>query len=100
MLIPSVDRVIENGSTKRTNFRWAVMGMIFVMFTISFADRANIGALLPVITKEFSLTNFQAGAIASFFFLGYLITQIPGGLLASKYGTRSGLINSVAVRLA
>jgi len=67
------------------------MGMIFVMFTISFADRANIGALLPVITKEFSLTNFQAGAIASFFFLGYLITQIPGGLLASKYGTR-GLV--------
>ncbi len=86
-----IDSVTKPILTKRTNYRWVVMGIIFVMFTISFADRANIGTLLPVITTEFSLSNFEAGALASFFFLGYLIVQIPAGLWAGKYGSR-GLV--------
>jgi sugar phosphate permease len=60
-----------------------------VMFLIvNYADRANIGVALPLIKKEFSLTNVQAGALASFFFLGYLFTQIPAGLIMSRVGAR------------
>jgi sugar phosphate permease len=76
-----------------TRYRWVVMAVIFVMYTINFADRANIGVVLPMIKGEFRISNFEAGALASFFFLGYAITQIPAGFWYSKHGTR-GLVTA------
>lgn len=75
-------------SGKKSSFRWVIMAIIFVGYVICMADRSNIGAVLPFIKKEFHITNFQLGAISSFFFLGYAISQIPAGLLMTKWGTR------------
>lgn len=74
-----------------SRFRWVVLAVIFVTYAINFADRSNIGVALPFIKKEFDFNNFEAGSIASFFFLGYAITQIPAGFWFSKFGTR-GLV--------
>ena len=76
----------------RTNYRWVVLAIIFVTYAINFADRSNIGVALPFIRQEFQINNFEAGAIASFFFLGYATTQIPAGFWFSKFGTR-GLVS-------
>jgi sugar phosphate permease len=75
-----------------TKFRWVVLAIIFITYTINFADRSNIGIALPFIQQEFNLSNFEAGAIASFFFLGYAISQIPAGFFLSKFGFR-GLVS-------
>lgn len=64
------------------------MATIFVAYVVCMADRSNVGAVLPLIKGEFSISNFQSGAISSFFFLGYAISQIPAGLLMTKKGTR------------
>jgi len=77
---------------KRTNYRWVVMAIIFLTYTVAMADRTNIGVVLPFIKEEFTMTNFQLGLISSMFFLGYAITQIPAGFLIGKKGTR-GLIS-------
>lgn len=53
--------------------------MIFLVYAINYADRTNIGAVLPFIIDEFHINNFEAGAIASMFFLGYAVSQIPAG---------------------
>jgi sugar phosphate permease len=74
------------------NFRWVVLAIIFVSYTVNCADRSNIGLALPFIQKEFTLNNLEAGAIASFFFLGYALSQIPAGFWFSKFGTR-GLVS-------
>ena len=76
----------------KTHFRWVIMGIIFVTYAINYMDRTNIGVVLPFISKEFSLSNFEAGALASTFFLGYAISQIPAGFLFGKFGTR-GLVS-------
>ncbi len=81
---PVVGAVLQ----KRTNYRWVVLAIMFAFYVINFADRTNIGVVLPTIIKEFSLTNFEAGSLMSFFFLGYAITQIPAGLFMSKFGPR------------
>jgi sugar phosphate permease len=73
---------------KVTSFRWFVMGLIFIVYTVTYGDRANIGVVLPLIKKEFSLSNFEAGSLASLFFLGYALTQIPAGFWYSKFGVR------------
>ena len=73
---------------KMTQYRWVVLVIICIFYMINFADRTNIGVVLPMISKQFHLTNFQAGSLMSFFFLGYAVTQIPAGLFMSKFGTR------------
>ena len=62
--------------------------MIFLVYAINYADRTNIGAVLPFIIDEFHINNFEAGAIASMFFLGYAVSQIPAGFFIAKRGTR------------
>ena len=75
-----------------TRYRWVVMTIIFITYAINYADRTNIGVVLPFITKDFHLSNFEAGALASMFFLGYAVSQIPAGFWFSKFGTR-GLVS-------
>lgn len=75
-------------SVKKTKYRWVVLVVIFIAYLINMADRTNIGVVLPFIKKEFHISNFAAGAISSFFFLGYACTQIPAGFLLGKKGTR------------
>lgn len=71
-----------------TKYRWWVMAFIFVIYTIANADRANIGFALPYIRKEFAMSNTEAGAIISLFFIGYSVGQIPSGFLVGKLGVR------------
>ncbi len=88
-------QTIDVGKTKPTNYRWVVLAIIFVTYVVCMADRSNIGAVLPFIKDELKISGFQQGAISSFFFLGYAISQIPAGLVMGKKGTRG--IVSLAV---
>ncbi|MDY3679304.1 MAG: MFS transporter [Actinomyces urogenitalis] len=80
-----------------TAYRWVVLAIIFLGYVVCMADRSNVGAVLPYIKDEFHISNFASGAISSFFFLGYAISQIPAGLMMEKWGVRS--IVSIAVLL-
>jgi ACS family glucarate transporter-like MFS transporter len=73
---------------KKTNFRWIIAVLIFVVYTIAAADRANIGVALPYIRKEFQMSNTEAGGLVSLFLLAYAIAQIPSGFAYSKFGVR------------
>ncbi len=73
---------------RMTRYRWVVMGLIFIVYTLAAADRANIGIVLPFVKKEFAMTNTEAGAVVSLFFVGYAVMQIPAGLLVKRLGTR------------
>jgi sugar phosphate permease len=95
MGLPESKLGVVHSTTKKSGYRWAVLSIIFLLYVVCMADRTNIGVVLPFIKKEFTLSNFQAGAISSFFFLGYAISQIPAGFLLSKKGTRG--IVTVAV---
>ena len=77
---------------KPSQYRWVVLGVMWLSYLMCFADRGNIGIVLPVLRTEFSLSNMEAGALMSFMFLGYSLTQIPAGFYISKYGTR-GLVS-------
>ncbi len=70
----------------RSSYRWIVAGMIFSIYTIAAADRANLGVALPFIRKEFEMSNAQAGGLMSLFLLAYALAQIPAGLAFSRLG--------------
>ena len=74
--------------SRRSRYRWVVMALIFIIFMVAQADRANIGFAIPFMQKEFDLTNTEIGIIISLFFAGYGFCQIPAGYLIRKTGIR------------
>lgn len=74
--------------SKKTQYRWFVLALIFCVYMVAGADRSNIGMVVPFIKKSFELTNTDIGAMASFFYLTYAVIQIPAGHLYSKKGVR------------
>jgi ACS family glucarate transporter-like MFS transporter len=84
-------QITENTTTalgKRTNYRWVVMSLIFVIWAIACADRANLGLALPFMKKEYNITNTEAGAIISLFSFAYGIVQIPTGLIYKRLNNK------------
>ncbi len=71
-----------------TRFRWVVAALIFLIYTVAAADRANIGVALPFIRKEFAMSNTQAGALLSLFLFAYALAQLPAGFATSRFGVR------------
>lgn len=69
---------------KRGNYRWVVMALLFAVWMVANADRANLGIALPYMRKEFSLSNTETGAIVSLFAFAYAVVQIPTGLFYKK----------------
>ncbi|MDE1179712.1 MFS transporter [Paraburkholderia sp.] len=81
---------------KRTSHRWVVMGLIFCIWAIACADRANFGIALPFLKKEYGITNTQAGLIVSLFSFAYGFVQIPVGLLYKRLSEKTaGMLFSV-----
>ncbi|MGW9018576.1 MFS transporter [Priestia megaterium] len=73
---------------KKTRFRWLVLSMVFVVFMLAGADRANIGVVVPYIKDSFKMTNTDIGAMTSLFYIGYALIQVPIGVYYGKYGVR------------
>mgnify|MGYP003612584624 CR=1 FL=1 len=74
---------------KKTSYRWVVMAILFVLYTVANADRAHLGFALPYIRKEFQMSNTEAGAIISFFFFAYAFFQIPSVNCRMKLNTKT-----------
>jgi sugar phosphate permease len=69
--------------------RWLrVIFVAFVMYTIAFIDRTNISNALPSMSRDLHMDSAQAGNAAGIFFWGYIVLQIPGGYLASRWSAK------------
>lgn len=80
---------------KMSNFRWKVAWLIFIVSIVSYMDRVNLSVATPVIMKEYGFDKIDMGLIQSFFFAGYALMQVPGGMMAEKFGHR--ITGSLAV---
>lgn len=82
---------------KPTNVRWKIFIILFLLVVVSMIDRASISIAMPTIAKDLNLSGTMQGLILSGFFWTYAIMQIPGGLLADKYGARIVLTISALI---
>ncbi|MGD0349484.1 MAG: MFS transporter [Verrucomicrobiota bacterium] len=76
-----------------TQQRWLrIIPVALLMYTISYIDRTNVSlALDPNIStmmKDLLMDDRMKGEAAGIFFFGYLLLQIPGGYLASRWSAR------------
>ncbi|WP_243789611.1 MFS transporter [Saccharopolyspora gloriosae] len=62
------------------------VALLFAAWTVDYIDRLIINVALPSIGETFGLDHGERGLVVSAFFLTYALMQIPGGLLADRYG--------------
>src|SRR5215472_636948 len=74
--------------TRASRGRWYILGLISVMYLITYLDRVNISAAAPEIAKEFGFDKITMGFIFSAFVWAYAIFQVPGGWLSDRFGAR------------
>ena len=68
-----------------------VLGLLCLMYFITYVDRVNISTAASEIQGEFGFSNTQLGLIFSAFAYPYLIFQVFGGWVGDRFGARKTL---------
>lgn len=74
------------------NKKFGILAVLWLVQFVNYIDRVNISLAGPTMMKSLSIDPHSFGFILAAFTLGYGLMQIPGGLLADRYGTRVILI--------
>ncbi|MCZ6618699.1 MAG: ACS family MFS transporter [Gammaproteobacteria bacterium] len=66
--------------------RYTLVGLCFCATFVCYIDRVNISVAIIPMAEEFGWNVEMQGTVLSFFFIGYLLTQVIGGWLADRFG--------------
>lgn len=69
--------------------------LLFVAWLIDYIDRLVITLALPAIGDDFGLDKAEQGLVLTAFFLTYAICQVPGGLMADKFGAKVTMLTAL-----
>jgi len=69
--------------------RYKVLGYLFVLMLITYLDRVCFSTTAGAMADELGLSLEQIGMAGSFFVLGYVLFEVPGGWLADRFSARS-----------
>jgi ACS family glucarate transporter-like MFS transporter len=75
--------------------RYLLVLWLLVLSAVAFLDRTNISIAGVQIGKDFNIDHAHLGWVFSAFLIGYASFQIPGGILARRFGPRRVLAISV-----
>ncbi|WP_323123513.1 MFS transporter [Burkholderia alba] len=69
-----------------------VLGMLCVMYFITYLDRVNVSTAAAGFGKEFGLSHTEVGLVFSAFAYPYLVFQVIGGWVSDRFGAKRTLI--------
>jgi D-galactonate transporter len=70
------------------HFRYYILGLIFLVTVLNYADRATLSIAGTFVAKDLGLTPAALGIVFSAFGWAYAIGQIPGGWLLDRFGAK------------
>ena len=73
---------------RRPTASQTVLGMLCLMYLITYVDRVNIATAASHIQRELSLSNTELGVVLSAFGYPYIFFQIFGGWVGDRFGPR------------
>ena len=80
-----------------TTVRWKIFILMLLLGAINYIDRTSLAIAMPYIVEEFDIQDaVVVGLLHSTFFWAYALMQIPSGVLADKFKTRT--INARTLR--
>lgn len=89
------DKVVSVPGNGRQTSRYVFFFMIFLMYVISYGDRAALSISLPDMGREFSLSSVQMGWVSSSFLWSYFLLNLPSTIMLDIVGAR--LVGTLAV---
>jgi sugar phosphate permease len=72
--------------------KWLVLLLLWLTFMVSYLDRVNVSTAGPLMMKELHMDAGSFGVILSAFTFGYGLMQIPGGMLADRFGSKATMM--------
>jgi len=82
---------------KKTNYRWAIVALLFFATTVNYFDRFLMGILAPLLETEIGWTELQYGYVVASFQFAYAIGTLLVGYVIDRLGTRWGFALSVGL---
>jgi len=73
--------------TRKKVFR-RIVPFVFLLYVIAYLDRANVAFAKIPMAAELGFSEAIYGFGSGIFFLGYLLLEIPGGLIAQRWSAR------------
>jgi ACS family tartrate transporter-like MFS transporter len=67
---------------------WKIIPFVFILYVISYLDRANIGYAALQMNKELALSSEAFGLISGIFFIGYFLFEVPSNVALNRFGAR------------
>lgn len=67
---------------------WKIIPFVFVLYVISYLDRANIGYAALQMNQELALSSEAFGFISGIFFIGYFLFEVPSNVMLNRFGAR------------
>lgn len=77
---------------KRTNARYWIVVMLFIVTSFNYGDRATLSIAGSEMAKDIGLDPVGMGYVFSAFSWAYVIGQIPGGWLLDRFGSKARLL--------
>ena len=77
-----------SGAEKRTNARYWIVVMLFIVTSFNYGDRATLSIAGSEMAKDIGLDAVGMGYVFSAFSWAYVIGQIPGGWLLDRFGSK------------
>jgi MFS family permease len=77
--------------------RWRFFSVIFILSFLSYLLRQHFPVAGEFMMQELVINELQMGWIYGAFFWGYLVFQIPGGILGKRFGPRLTLLVAGAI---
>jgi MFS transporter, ACS family, tartrate transporter len=72
----------------RKRIGWRLLPFLFLLYIIAFLDRMNIGAAALQMPGDLGFNEKVVGLGAGMFFIGYVVLEIPGALIAERWSAR------------
>ncbi|MFK3777646.1 MFS transporter [Agrobacterium sp. NPDC089420] len=79
------------GRLEKTTTRkvfWRIVPYTFILYVISYLDRANLGYAALQMNKDLALSAEAFGFAGGIFFIGYFLFEVPSNVALQKYGSR------------
>ncbi len=77
--------------------RWPRHALVMTVFVAVFLGRFAWPPLQTEAIASLDLTNAEAGLFMNTFYLGYMLTQLPGGMLSDRFGAKLVLAASLFI---
>jgi sugar phosphate permease len=83
---------MNNQKVKFSKQQLSVTFLVWFCYTMVFFERLVIPPILPLMAKELALSAAQAGSYMTAFFIGYFVSNLPGGFITDRFGYKKTIM--------